>query len=111
MKEEVRNFGCLRQNCDTFYWTSATEHDVDYKRSPGYIPKTSLLQYEFQRSSVSYVTRETLSYTPSNFIADVGGFLGLLLGASILSIYDAILLGFKKLLNQKHSETTSNSQI
>jgi hypothetical protein len=34
------------------------------------------------------VTRDIALYGLTNFIADVGGYLGLLLGASILSIFD-----------------------
>jgi len=34
--------------------------------------------------------QEVMLYKPSNFLADVGGYLGLLLGESILSIIEYI---------------------
>ena len=36
------------------------------------------------------VTEEVLAYTIEDLVADFGGYLGLLLGASILSMYDFI---------------------
>ena len=36
------------------------------------------------------VMEETPIYDINNFIADVGGYLGLLLGASILAIFDVV---------------------
>ncbi len=37
------------------------------------------------------MTKEKLSYEFTNFVADFGGYLGLLLGASLLSIYDGLI--------------------
>ena len=37
------------------------------------------------------VTRERKMYTADNLVADVGGYLGLLLGASALALFDHLL--------------------
>ena len=37
------------------------------------------------------IIEEVLVYGPEELIADFGGYLGLLLGASIMSLYDIIL--------------------
>ena len=44
------------------------------------------LAFHFEDGSYS-VREEYIVYDMSNFIADVGGYLGLLMGHSILSIY------------------------
>ena len=101
MKQEVAVFGCLLHNCAEYYWSLVAEHFVDYKELEIYQPKTSMLQFEFQKSGSSFTTREVVSYTLTNFVADIGGYLGLLLGASILSIYDYIILVVRKLFLQE----------
>ena len=51
-------------------------------------PKDSLI-VQFTFTGTTYLERiEYLVYGMTNFIADVGGYLGLLLGHSILSLYD-----------------------
>jgi hypothetical protein len=44
------------------------------------------------------VAREYDTYDLSSFIGDVGGYLGLCLGMSILSFYDAALIVANKIL-------------
>ena len=46
------------------------------------------------------VTEERKLYTQDNFIADVGGYLGLLLGASALTLYDFIVDMGKRVMNK-----------
>ena len=45
-------------------------------------------------------------YNFGNFVADVGGYLGLFLGASILSISDGIISGLKYLKGLSKSKTS-----
>ena len=48
------------------------------------------LKWEYMNSD--YIVRqEYLTYDISSFIADVGGYLGLLLGHSLLSIYEWLM--------------------
>ena len=47
------------------------------------------MELEWQYMNTDFVVRhEYLTYDYNSFIADVGGYLGLLLGYSILSIYE-----------------------
>ena len=43
----------------------------------------------FQDGEVEHIKEKWL-YDRNNFIADVGGFLGLTLGASIISLFDSV---------------------
>ncbi len=51
----------------------------------------TLIQLWLQKSLQTTVYKHSLSYQFSNFIADFGGYLGLLLGASLISIYDCFV--------------------
>jgi hypothetical protein len=42
------------------------------------------------------LTKEHFTYQWENFVADFGGYLGLLLGASLLDIYDLTFNGIYK---------------
>ena len=46
------------------------------------------------------IHEEVRLYTIANFIADFGGFLGLLLGASVLSLFDIVLNFWSKYRNK-----------
>jgi hypothetical protein len=43
------------------------------------------------------LTQEHITYQWENFVADFGGYLGLLLGASLLDIYDLMFKGIKNI--------------
>ena len=47
------------------------------------------------------VIEETLAYKFQDLFADFGGYLGLLLGASIMSLYDIIMEVISRLRNLK----------
>ena len=55
------------------------------------------LQFSFAITSFD-VTEERLRFDEHSFIADVGGFLGLLLGASVYSMYLALVSGYQRVL-------------
>ncbi len=65
-------------------------------------PDGNLLDIEtlsfFFMTSKYKVVEEVFRYDEGNLIADFGGYMGLLLGASLLSIYDYILIGLKQAL-------------
>jgi hypothetical protein len=48
--------------------------------------------------------KKLISYKIENFIADFGGYLGLLLGASLLDIYDLSLENIKRILGFCHQQ-------
>ena len=63
----------------------------DFKSSPFYKENSTVYILHMQRNISQKSIRQTVIYGISQFIADFGGYLGLLLGASILSIYDNIV--------------------
>ncbi len=50
----------------------------------------SVAIYTIPPGSSVKIIREELTYGIKDFVADFGGYLGLLLGASLISIYDDI---------------------
>ena len=99
VQEEIGDFGCLRRNCQSYKWSIGTIHEYPLIQTNFYQPNLTVLQYFFQKNRPIKVLRQSLSYGFSNFVADFGGYLGLLLGASMVSIYDTVISFFKKLLN------------
>ena len=59
-----------------------------------------------------YLSREVVLYDENNFIADVGGYLGLLLGASVMTLYewivDALELATSKYSKSRHRGKAKN---
>ena len=79
----VNKTGCL-PSCDRY--ETAMESTPDVKTWPQWNNPTMTLVFQFEDGSYD-VREEYIVYDTSNFIADVGGYLGLLMGHSILSIY------------------------
>ena len=79
----VNETGCL-PSCDRY--ETAMESTPDVKTWPQWNNPTMTLVFQFEDGSYD-VREEYIVYDTSNFIADVGGYLGLLMGHSILSIY------------------------
>ena len=58
----------------------------------------SIAKVTFYYSSTKYKTKEQyLSFTLGDFIANVGGYLGLLLGYSVISLYDEAKQSWRKI--------------
>jgi hypothetical protein len=53
----------------------------------------SNFQFSFKSNKKVELTKEHITYQWENFVADFGGYLGLLLGASLLDIYDLMFNG------------------
>ena len=84
-EKDVAKFGCLIPNCQTVTW-SIISRDNYVTFSKG--QNISKILIQFLKTDCMKTTRHILMYGFSNFVADFGGYLGLLLGASLLSIYD-----------------------
>ena len=77
--------GCLIPNCEQRLWEiKSSKNDGVNNQSK------SMLKYVFPHYTKVLVREEIKLYTFSSFWADVGGYLGLLLGESIVSY---VLLG------------------
>ncbi len=85
-ENDLKSFGCLKPNCVTNEWYLMSRDSYNEFANN----QSSTLTLEVTPSNCLKVTRQILLYGFSNFVADFGGYLGLLLGASLLSIYDNI---------------------
>ena len=78
--------------CSNYVYRIATS--VDFKQEVTAAEK-DILSVNLYIAADSYeVKEEVLRYTRGDLIADIGGYLGLLLGSSVLAMYDstAVLL-------------------
>ena len=78
--------GCIIPNCHQREWK------IEWRKSYGnqISQSKSIVQYTFPHYTKVLVREEIKLYTVSDFWADVGGYLGLLLGESVVSY---VLLG------------------
>ena len=80
--------------CDRDVWkftTLFTRHSKGSKEDiNGTMVAITMPSNEFQ------ISQQVRLYTMTNFIADFGGYLGLLLGASVMSFFDIVLTCFQK---------------
>jgi len=98
MDPELKAFGCLQKNCVENKWTTAQFTDMTYEEleeNPYFKPfaedgKTGILLTMI--SDEVEVREQYELYDISSFVADTGGFLGLLLGASLLSLFESMYL-------------------
>ena len=85
VEDELVSFGCLKPNCVTDEWYILSR---DAYPNPAEETSASIV-LETTPNNCLKVTRQILLYGFSNFVADFGGYLGLLLGASLLSLFDS----------------------
>ena len=90
IQKELLDQRCTIPNCHRRTWTIDSTKMVDSNLAKGQNQSSSVILYYFPRNTQVLVRNEILLYTFSSFVADVGGFLGLLLGESLVSY---ILLG------------------
>ena len=86
MNDKLEKMGCLIPNCKSWQWERTLINDL----SSSFVNKTYI---RFFLPSVPKVTvqEEIRIYDMNNFIADVGGYIGLMLGMSILSFFDQVI--------------------
>ena len=85
--EEIEDFGCDKQNCEQTNWEMSSWQKVYIKERPG----LSFLKLTFPSSKKISVMEESLAYTKLDLLADIGGYAGIFIGASLLTLYDATL--------------------
>ena len=86
---ELIEAGCYIQNCKERTWTIDSVFTLD-SNARGKNSSHSTISYSFPHYTKVLVRNEIKLYTFSSFFADVGGYLGLLLGESLVSY---VLLG------------------
>ena len=79
---ELMNEGCFMHNCEQKSWEIKNSKDMERRKNDKLITG---FQYHLPRHTKVLVRKEVKLYTLINFFAEVGGYLGLLLGESLLS--------------------------
>ena len=86
--KELNGFGCLQQNCHQTNWEISSTQKIKLGfRQQGLI----YLKFTFPSSKKIAVMEESLAYTYLDLLADIGGYAGIFVGASIITLYDATL--------------------
>ena len=99
-RKELINKGCLIPNCIQRSWT--------IKRDKTLVINKTGFQFQIPRHMKVLVREEVKLYTLINFFAEVGGYLGLLLGESLLS-YLIIVSKWWQILGRKLKECCRKS--
>ena len=86
----------IRKRCERNVWKFTTLYNHKYDESEINGTMVTLMM----PSDEVEIHEEVRLYTMANFIADFGGFLGLLLGASVLSLFDIVLNFWSKYKNK-----------
>ena len=86
----------IRKRCERNVWKFTTLYNHKYDESEINGTMVTLMM----PSDEVEIHEEVRLYTMANFIADFGGFLGLLLGASVLSLFDIVLNFWSKYRNK-----------
>ena len=87
-EKELAEEACIIPNCHQRVWTIDSTEKFDIAKEGN--ESSSVFQLVFPHYTKVLVRNEIKLYTFSSFFADVGGFLGLLLGESLVSY---VLLG------------------
>ena len=96
---ELKKLGCIIPNCEERTWhiRSGQKENISYSM-PDVSGQNLLLTIDFPHSSKVLVRNEINLYTVSSFFADIGGYLGLLLGESLISYFLLIIQWLKKIV-------------
>ena len=94
MQEKLENHGCLISNCKITKWQEVTRNEIfgDFKN------KMEFRYFMPARSKVT-IYQDIRIYDENNFIGDFGGYIGLMLGLSILTVYDYLISLIKSIKN------------
>ena len=84
-----QKYKCLAPNCFKTTWNIVKE-SASGPIGPFFSSKMVSITYETKVGDIVKSTTEVPAYRFANFLADFGGYMGLLLGASLLSIYDLL---------------------
>ena len=80
---------CYMPNCEEVDWKITSNKDISNEEKPN----ITSMRYFIPQNSKVLVLKEVKLYTWTNLFADLGGFLGLFLGDSLLSV-SHLILGF-----------------
>ena len=102
--DEIKEFGCTVGLCETTTWHLINEGYKVSTRDYAYLnlefPSSSKVWNQFIESKIwsnsncffkVEVIEEHLAYTGANFMADLGGYTGIFIGASLMTIFDLFI--------------------
>ena len=99
-REELINKGCFIPNCKQRSWKVENERNVEKIKNDSIIIG---FQFEMPQHTNVLIREEVELYTLINFFAEVGGYLGLLLGESLISYLMTVSTWFQ-ILRRKLKE-------
>ena len=102
--EKLKKKGCIIPNCEERTWhieSFQKENLTNFNISE----ENLMLTISFSHSSKVLVRNEINLYTVSSFFADIGGYLGLLLGESLISYFLLIIQWLKKIVSSRKNQT------
>ena len=92
-KEKIEQRGCFQPNCEMTSWKNAYVDSFELEKKNG-----TRLWFGLPSNTYTIRREEILLKDFPTFVADCGSYLGLFLGASVLSITDIIVSSCKKLV-------------
>ena len=96
----LKKIGCIIPNCEERTWHIESFQKENLSNTMSDLSgQNLLLTIDFPHSSKVLVRNEINLYTVSSFFADVGGYLGLLLGESLISYFLLIIQWLKKIVS------------
>ena len=105
---ELEIKGCIIPNCQERTWDIKSfqkENISNFNISE----ENLMLTIDFPHSSTVLVRNEINLYTVSSFFADVGGYLGLLLGESLISYFLLIIQWLRKIVWSNTVQTDTST--
>ena len=102
---ELEKKGCIIPNCEERTWhieSFQKENISNFNVSE----ENLILTISFSHSSKVLVRNEINLYTVSSFFADIGGYLGLLLGESLISYFLLIIQWLKKIVSSRKNQAS-----
>ena len=98
VRKEIEKNGCFIPNCAQKFWKVKTSREtVNW-----YNQNKTIILFMMPAKAKVLSKKEVALYTFSTFFAEVGGYLGLLVGESVFSFYERILHFFSKFRKQKY---------
>ena len=91
---EITDRKCFQPNCETTAWGTVYHENYDIGSEKA---NFSRIQIGISQTSYTIKKREILLADFSTFITDCGAYLGLYLGASVLSLTDVVINSLKRL--------------
>ena len=105
VNEELKIKGCIIPNCEERTWhieSFQKENLSNFNISE----ENLMLTISFSHRSKVLVRNEINLYTVSSFFADIGGYLGLLLGESLISYFLFIIQWLKKIVSSRRNQVS-----